>query len=279
MKWPLFLLLIPGFAYPQAAPSLLPGEGGGRITRTETYQGRSLSGYMNGGAELFHEYGFVALSAQEVAVVGAGEITVEVFRMSSARAALGIYSVSRHGCADADSVTIHVCEGAYQVQGTAKENYIRIQSGTDTPADRKARRGLFAALARRLGQETVALSSYFRNTRNVMLMAGPLGVQNGMPDLEEVLDGVEGFSVQAVWADPTTAGYDLVAEITFGSDDLMRAFVGRSGDTIECSGVAEFSAHKGWWMLRCPGNVVRITKGARNREQAASILVDGPRGR
>lgn len=279
MKWPLLLVVIPVLAYAQTVPSLLPGEGGGRITRTETYQGRSLSGYMNGGAELFHEYGFVALSVQDVAVAGAGEITVEVFRMSSPRAALGIYSVSRHGCMDGDPALFYVCEGAYQVQGTARENYIRIQSGTDTPAARKARRVLFAALVGRLGQEKVALSSYFRSSSDVILMHGPLGVQNGMPDLEEVLEGNDGYTVQAVWPDTSTAGYDLVAEITFSSDDLMKAFAGHSGDAMECSGVAAFTVHKGWWMLRCPGNVVRFMKGAPNREQAARILLDGPQGR
>ncbi len=279
MKWPLFVLMIPVLASAQPAPSLQPGEGGARILRTESYQGRSLSGYMNGGAELFHEYGFVALSMQEVSVAGAGEITVEIFRMSSPRAAYGIYSVSRHGCAGADTATGAVCEGAYQIQGTAREHYIRIQSGTDTPAARSARRGLFSALAFRLGQERVVVSSFFRQMRHVMLMAGPLGVQNGMPDLEEVLDGIDGYAVQAVWPDTATAGYDLVAEITFTSEDRTTIFAGRAGDGVECTGVAEFSVHPGWWMLRCPGNVVRIMKGARTREEAASILVDGPRPR
>jgi hypothetical protein len=273
------LLLTPVFVLAQTAPSLRPGEGGGRITRTETYQGRSLSGYMNGGAELFHEYGFVALSVQEVAMQGAGDITVEIFRMSSPRAALGISSVSRHGCMESDPALFYVCEGAYQVQGTARENYIRIQSGTDTPAARKARRELFSVLARRLGQEKVALSPYFRNCQNVILMAGPLGVQNGMPELDEVLEGFEGYAVQGVWSDTTTAGYDLVAEITFTSGDSMKAFAGGSGDNVEYTGVAEFSGHKGWWMLRCPGNVVRVMKGARSREQAATLLMDGPGGR
>lgn len=279
MKWPMLVLMIPVLASAQPAPSLHPGEGGAQIVRTESYTGRALSGYMNGGAELFHEYGFVALTMQEVTVAGAGEITVEVFRMSSPRAAYGIYSVSRHGCRDEDTAASAVCDGAYQVQGTAREHYIRVQSGTDTPVARQARRGLFSALARRLGQERVAVSSYFRNMRNVMLMAGPLGVQNGMPDLEEVLEGIDGYTVQAIRPDTTTAGYDLVAEIAFISDERMTSFAGRVGDTVECSGVAEFSAHPGWWMLRCPGTIVRIMKGARTREQAARILVDGPRPR
>ena len=279
MKWMMLVLMVPVLAAAQPAPSLQPGEGGARILRSEAYQGRSLSGYMNGGAELFHEYGFVALSMQEVTVAGGGETTVEIFRMSSPRAAYGIYSVSRHGCGEGDTAVTAVCEGAYQIQGTARAHYIRIQSATDTPAAKKARRALYSALVLRLGQERVAVSSFFRNMRNVLLMAGPLGVQNGMPDLEEVLDGVEGVEVQAVWPDSASAGYDLAAEITFNRDDQMKAFVGRSGDAMECTGVAEFSAHPGWWMLRCPGNVVRVMKGARTREQAARILVDGPRPR
>jgi hypothetical protein len=275
MIWLLLLLLTPCVGLAQTAPSLLPGEGGGRILRTESYQGRSLSGYINGGAELFHEYGFVALSVQEAAMEGAGEITVEVFRMSSPRAALGIYSVSRHGCEAGDPALIYACEGAFQMQGTARENYIRIQSGTDAPAARKARRELFTILALRLGQEDVPLSSFFRNSRDVILMNGPLGVQNGMADMEEVLNGVEGYAVQAVWPDPSGAGYDLVAEITFGSDDSATAFAGQPGSG---DGVSELPDHKGWWAFRSSGNVVRILKGSVDREHAAEFLMHGPSG-
>jgi hypothetical protein len=165
------------------------------------------------------------------------------------------------------------------VQATARENYLRIQSGTDTPVARKARRTLLSALIRRLGQEPVTLSPFFGNARDVILMNGPVGVQNGMPDLEAVLESAEGYSVQAVWPDTVGMGYDLIAEITFSSVSAMNAFVAGTGDTVECTGVAEFSAHAGWWMLRCPGNVVRIMKGAQDRERAARVLLDGPRGR
>jgi hypothetical protein len=279
MKWLVLLLLIPVFAHPQPAPSLLPGEGGGHIIRTESYQGRSLSGYMNGGAELFHEYGFLALSVQVVVVDSAGEITVEIFRMSSSRAAFGIYSVSRHGCAGADSAGVAVCEGAYQVQGTAGENYIRIQSGTDTPAARKARRALFSVLVRRLGQEHVAVSPYFRHRKDVLVMNGPLGVQNGMPELEEVLDGVEGYAIEAAWLDPMGAGYDLVAGISFPSDASAATFSGQPGVVPEGRGTAELPGHQGWWALRVPGNVVWIMKGSVDREHAADVLKAAVPGR
>ena len=69
----------------QTQPALLPEEcGGGVIRRSDRYEGRALSGYMNGGAELYHEYGFVALSVQEVVMPGGEEITAEVFRMTVA---------------------------------------------------------------------------------------------------------------------------------------------------------------------------------------------------
>lgn len=272
------LLLFPLVALAQTAPSLRADQcAEGKITRSESYRGRALAGYMNGGAELYHEYGFVALSVQEIASKDAGSVTVEVFRMTSGMAAFGILSVSRQGCSEPDSVDI--CAGPYQAQGIARDCYIRVQSGTNVPEAAAVRLRLCRQLMRSIGREAVVVSSAFPDPRSVIVMNGPLGVQNGMPELEEVLDGSEGYAVQAEWLRMPGEGLDLVAEVTFPSAERSHAFAGSLNAKAESGEVVEVSGHQGWWMLAQPGRPVQILRGSVNRDRAAALLSNRNRAR
>jgi len=251
-----FCLLIPVVLQAQTQPALLPEEcGGGMIRRTDRYQGRALSGYMNGGAELYHEYGFVALYVQEVVMPGGEEITAEIFHMTSSLAAYGIYSISRHGCTGVDSSLVYVCEGPYQAQGAAAEYYLRIQSSTDTRTAKEIRLTLLRALLRRLGQPQITLSSLFRGHTDISLMCGPLGIQNGMPDLEDLLEGVEGYVVQARWLEEDKG---LLAEAAFHRPADARAFAERTGFPAVTGTVRVLPDREGWWLLWTTPLTVRV---------------------
>ena len=67
---------------------------GWKLTEFKTYHGQALYDYINGGAEVYLEYGF---SKVEVGYYGKSEqeFLVEVYRMTSPQAALGIYSFFR----------------------------------------------------------------------------------------------------------------------------------------------------------------------------------------
>lgn len=54
------------------------------------FQKNDLYGYIDGGAELFHEFGFENLTVQSY-FQGAAELTLEVYQMQNPTAALGIY--------------------------------------------------------------------------------------------------------------------------------------------------------------------------------------------
>lgn len=252
----LLTILLPVCIQAQTQHALLPEEcSGGVIRRSDRYEGRALSGYMNGGAELYHEYGFVALSVQEIVMPGGEEITAEVFRMTAPRAAYGIYSISRHGCTGADSSLMYVCEGPYQAQGLAGECYIRIQSPTDTRTASEVRLRLLRALIRRLGQQGIPLSPLFAGQTDVNLMSGPLGVQNGMPDLEDLLEGASGYAVQSRWLENDRG---LLAETVFRSVEDARVFSSRTGVPATTGAVHELPSRPGWWVLWTEPLTVRI---------------------
>jgi hypothetical protein len=70
-----------------ATPTSAPGPSAARELR---FTAQDLYGHINGGAELFLEFGFVDLLVQEYRV-GKEMITCETYRMDSPAAALGIY--------------------------------------------------------------------------------------------------------------------------------------------------------------------------------------------
>ncbi len=55
------------------------------------FVGNDLSGHINGGAELFHEFGFRDLRVEDWKNDAGQQISLETYRMSDALAALGIY--------------------------------------------------------------------------------------------------------------------------------------------------------------------------------------------
>jgi hypothetical protein len=66
----------------------------------EVYERDGLFGYINGGAELFLQYGFERLDLGRYEASAAGpkkEITCEIYRMAAPLEAFGIFSVKREG--------------------------------------------------------------------------------------------------------------------------------------------------------------------------------------
>jgi hypothetical protein len=77
---------------PLLLPALLTQAslGDWKVARTVTFSAANLYGHIDGGAELFLEYGFETLAVQFLQA-GPREMTLETYRMAGPEAALGIY--------------------------------------------------------------------------------------------------------------------------------------------------------------------------------------------
>lgn len=96
-----------------------------KITREREFTGTALYGFMNGGSELFLEYGFRDLKALELTYKGI-PFTVEVYRMPSPEDAFGIYSQHTFKCIPADSRFYFDCTSARQFQAAEGNIYISV---------------------------------------------------------------------------------------------------------------------------------------------------------
>lgn len=170
------------------------------ITRSRTFSGSALYGYINGGAELYHEYGFTDAVITEL-TAGADKYKVEVFRMDGPESAFGIFSVSRYKCIDAPSLWQFACRAKYQLQVCKDRYYISIISSSGTRSDSivslRIARFVTEKIAGNDFDLSVFIPDYDRNPsgENIFLAKGRLGIVNGSPDLEDYFRGAENYTL------------------------------------------------------------------------------------
>jgi hypothetical protein len=63
---------------------------------TQHYEGEDLYEYIDGGAEIYHEYGFIQVVVQDYISDAEKSVSVEIFEMASPASAYGIYTFKTH---------------------------------------------------------------------------------------------------------------------------------------------------------------------------------------
>ncbi len=165
---------------------------------SKTYNGSSLYGLIDGGAELFLEYGFEGVWVNQLELEG--EVyKVEIYRMTGAEEAFGIYSVSRYLCKGNPPFSMYACQTQYQLQFCSGPFYISIINNGGTQKDSLACLKIGAALASTIREQPVTLENYFpgmdpSGLKDVILVKGNLGIMNGLPDMADFFGEIKGFS-------------------------------------------------------------------------------------
>jgi hypothetical protein len=102
------------------------------------FKGNELYNYIDGGAGIFFEYGFIQMIAHRY-TLGDNSITVDIYEMNHPKAAFGIYSVSRNfetpalevGDAGTESDTmISFCQGRFYVAVTSNTPAIDVKQAS-----------------------------------------------------------------------------------------------------------------------------------------------------
>ena len=78
----------------------------------ETFEGEDLFDLINGGAEIYLEYGFVQVAAQNYSGINNGGILrVEIYEMTDPEAAFGIFQITAVGQEIVDKLGYYVVKG------------------------------------------------------------------------------------------------------------------------------------------------------------------------
>jgi hypothetical protein len=205
------------------------------VNESASYDGSALWGYMNGGADLYLEYGFEYLTVQTIQYRGS-EYQVEFYKMSTPEGAFGIYSVSTFGGENQS------CAGRFnllwktQFQLAIGNYYVTIAalSGKKTEYEELKELGCAAASKIQDGQEhgiEPDLPSYFfRNPLlsdflpDLDLIKGRLGLENSFASPVNTFIGF-GDCTASLLPIETDGKSILFCFVTFAARESMLAYI------------------------------------------------------
>ncbi|MBW6501889.1 MAG: hypothetical protein K0B05_10890 [Bacteroidales bacterium] len=196
------------------------------FSSARTFSGTALYGYINGGADLYLEYGFIAAQVTEINYRG-GNYKTAIYRMTDPEAAFGIYSVSRFKCAQKPAVSDFTCQTGYHLQFCRGSYYVSIINGRGSGEDKDASLEIAKIIAGKIREPVLDLTSYLPGTskeeiqNNCFLARGRLGVVNGSPDLEDFFKGISGYTAVILEDEEKT-----VISVKCSTEELCREFPG-----------------------------------------------------
>ncbi|HVN58752.1 MAG TPA: DUF6599 family protein [Bacteroidales bacterium] len=196
----LFFIIVPVKVVAQdKIPSLSDKDIKGlKIQRVRSFTGESLYGYIDGGADLYLEYGFSELSVTDL-TVKRSRLKTEIWKMTGPEPAFGIFSVSRFRCPFKPAFTGMACQNKHQVQFCRGRFYVNVISEGESKADSSAMYDVSSLIAGRLADERPDLSEYLADPdqqkipEESVLVTGRIGINNGATDFEPFFRGTSGF--------------------------------------------------------------------------------------
>ena len=244
------LVAIVALSFGQDVPGLnAKNLSGAKILKSDSYAGKALFGYIDGGAELYLEYGFKKLGRQEV-LYSNEKFIVEVYQMAGPNEAYGVFSVQRFKCVPVDTMLPNTCLSKYQLQAVVGDCYLSIINESGSEAAQRGSVALLRALMSNLNPQAPKWPSIFSDEKlkphmNGLVVAyGHLGLQNGYSEWVPLFESFENFTV-------------MVVPISVGEEHLAIAYV-----NISCCGeIDEFCRLVGF--DRKPG------------EELMSLTIDG----
>jgi hypothetical protein len=192
----LFLSLCQDIAAQVVVPEIMPSDfPDGQITRSEYFDGSALYGLIDGGADLYFEYGFTKVLVQEI-LWHESPFRIEIYQMKSAQAAFGIFSISRRNQFLPDSLTQYCSQTPHQIRIALGMFYISIANDGGTSAEQSFSRQLARKVLGKINTNVFHLPKFFMGTvcqpyvNELKHIRGKLGIQNGFPMWENLFDGI-----------------------------------------------------------------------------------------
>ncbi len=203
IKIALILFILNGLLFsqqheiPQLIESDIPGI---KIIREQSFDGSGLWGYINGGADIFLEYGFDKLFLQEIEI-DQYNFKIEIYKMIDPQSAFGIYSVSHYKCDKNFPLTKYNCISQYQIQCAAGDYYISIINTNGSKKEQELSIALFEKVVSKISYGGFELpeifhKKFFDGSRDqIKYFKGILGVQNGLSEWYDYFDKFEGYEI------------------------------------------------------------------------------------
>lgn len=201
---------------------------GYELISSNYYDGKSLWGYMNGGADLYLEYGFEGLLVQEITINGIS-VKCEIYKMRDALGAYGIFSVNRHKCQMAEGFKPIHCLNNYQVQVVKGDYYFSLINQAGDATAQKATLEVAQQLEKLVTDKEIPfpVHGYFAGKSNrLVYLEGEISLSNVYPQALAYLDDVAGYSMWILPAEEKNA--PVVSILQFNSAGVLKEYAGNA---------------------------------------------------
>jgi hypothetical protein len=193
------------------------------ISKSSYFDDDGLWGYINGGADLYLEYGFDKLLFQDIEFRN-HNFRVEYYRMKNSESAFGIYSTSIFKCLKRDTISKYVCISPYQVQSALGRFYISIANNKGTKEASALTVELFSIINKKSVEQLYEIpklvsENFSEDARlYIKLVKGILGLQNGSPKLSGLFEKSDKYTL---YQNPAS----LISLVSFNSTADLENFV------------------------------------------------------
>lgn len=198
------------------------------ILRRDIYSPATLWGYIDGGADIYFEYGFEKAVVEDIRINGV-TFKCEIYQMKDPASAFGVFSISKSKCRERDTSNEFSCITNYQVQYARDKYYVSIINEKGTEEAKNKAKELGRIIASKLPSGRLQLPELFYHNKlfsykeNLKLIKGILGIQNTLPELE---DQFSNFSDYLIYYLPieTSSGFLNLYYLVFNSRDDLKKF-------------------------------------------------------
>lgn len=222
----IFIQQLIGQEIPEVINDELPGF---FLNRNDCYDGASLWGYMNGGADIYLEYGFEKLRVEEF-VAEDKTIKLEVFKMADPVSAFGIYSIKTFKCKQHHVVSNVDCLNSYQFQLLYGCYYIQLINESGSEEAKKTMVSAAEKLLAKIDPEPLLLPVQYLtdslgfSLSDIKMLKGPLGIHNKAMYFEDSFIGIDVY--QVYYAKTTINGEKVkYYEIVFNDRECKSQFL------------------------------------------------------
>jgi hypothetical protein len=207
------------------------------IHRNDSFDGSSLWGYMNGGADIYLEYGFEVLRVEEFSAEDEN-IKMELFRMYDPLSAFGIYSIKTFKCNESNVLIRPDCLNKYQFQLLHGVYYVQLINESGSEKAKQHMTGIASALIQKLGESDLELpikyltDSLHLSPADIKMVKGELGLQDKASHLAIYLKGIDDYQLYIAKAEKEGIKQSIY-EIVFGEQGLKKVFLERIDAKIQ----------------------------------------------
>ncbi|MEG0519197.1 MAG: DUF6599 family protein [Bacteroidales bacterium] len=207
------------------------------ILTKKNFKGTALYGFMNGGSDLYYEYGFKELDVTQLnatfifnGALVTEKYTVEIYKMETPQGAFGLYSTHVHKFLKRDQYGFFDCMTNYQLQSCVAAEYISIVFDNSTAQAREGADLLYKNYLNQLQEpikfavpEIVTAKLGESLSGRLKLVQGQIALNNSAQDLYPLF---EGFTTFNVWFTNEFEGEELFykAVIQFPTADDAQKF-------------------------------------------------------